>query len=821
MDKATVLVSYRRCERDAAVLDRLEAFFATLKKEGLISVWSDRGIEGGERWREEIDAALARTRIAVLLISQNFYTSDFICDVELPRLLAREARGSATILPVFVSPADEQFEIRFEDENGVTQRVRLAEIQGGVAHPSRTLLAMREEEQERHFQALNKRIRTLVARSGERPVTAPVADVRQPTAAPRRALVPPLPTSDRYALTLELARSANTLTVHYWLRGRQIAPLVRSQSEVRGVLQAGGPAQGDALFTLLFGDDTRWEPLFRAVFGYPEHGPRPNPTRGGVRLRICCDDPLLLAQPWARLSWAGRRLLDDRWEITTGSDIAPVRDCVTVPAGDFLIIVPTGSDSHPDGGQPGAPMAALVDELWPSTKGASPAARVVERAAEVDAALQGMRPHGVYLRAALAAAADSAALLLDGTDGPAVYPLSRLVFSLRDMDPPPSVLILDLADPASPEIPARLALELGERIPLVLWRRRGSESKGADQLLLAGLRRWLGGGEDPVAALHAVLREADPATIAAGDGELSIHADYRSWQTSTATRSRADPLPRLALDRDMQKALVTRHVGELVRSSLVRIIAVIAYGSRENLLSELTGQLHYELDLTAADWAAIEWHCLGLPDDRSDLRRRLGAHMAEVLNAVPDEPLHQLLRRKGPRGMRPGIRGVLWLDWGVLDDSGPARAWPEYGELSDWLAFCSEELATHCPNELRVVCFLAVELPEDKFEGLAGWFEDFRGESWYLLDRFRFLALNPLGRVDPDHLRDYLASIDTGLDQLNRADLVRLIRQETAGAFDATVRLLDEGRTGTWIALLQRLRAGHGKDEPKRRNRAL
>lgn len=56
MDKATVLVSYRRCERDAAVLDRLEAFFATLKKEGLISVWSDRGIEGGERWREGVQS---------------------------------------------------------------------------------------------------------------------------------------------------------------------------------------------------------------------------------------------------------------------------------------------------------------------------------------------------------------------------------------------------------------------------------------------------------------------------------------------------------------------------------------------------------------------------------------------------------------------------------------------------------------------------------------------------------------------------------------------------------------------------------------------
>ena len=51
MEKATVFVSYRRCARDAAVLDRVEAFFATLEKEGLISVWTDRGIEGGSTGR--------------------------------------------------------------------------------------------------------------------------------------------------------------------------------------------------------------------------------------------------------------------------------------------------------------------------------------------------------------------------------------------------------------------------------------------------------------------------------------------------------------------------------------------------------------------------------------------------------------------------------------------------------------------------------------------------------------------------------------------------------------------------------------------------
>jgi hypothetical protein len=72
MQRAPVFISYRRCKRDAAVLKRLDAFLAPLEKEGLICGWTDRDIDGGERWRKEIDSALERARIAVLLISQDF-----------------------------------------------------------------------------------------------------------------------------------------------------------------------------------------------------------------------------------------------------------------------------------------------------------------------------------------------------------------------------------------------------------------------------------------------------------------------------------------------------------------------------------------------------------------------------------------------------------------------------------------------------------------------------------------------------------------------------------------------------------------------------
>jgi hypothetical protein len=50
-------------------------------------LWADPYIQTGERWRREIGDGLARTRIAVLLISPDFLASDFITSDELPPVL--------------------------------------------------------------------------------------------------------------------------------------------------------------------------------------------------------------------------------------------------------------------------------------------------------------------------------------------------------------------------------------------------------------------------------------------------------------------------------------------------------------------------------------------------------------------------------------------------------------------------------------------------------------------------------------------------------------------------------------------------------------
>src|SRR5262245_26657572 len=67
--RPTVFLSYSH--RDDRWLGELRTMLAPLEHDGLVEVWWDGDIEPSERWREEIDNALASARIGVLLVSPN------------------------------------------------------------------------------------------------------------------------------------------------------------------------------------------------------------------------------------------------------------------------------------------------------------------------------------------------------------------------------------------------------------------------------------------------------------------------------------------------------------------------------------------------------------------------------------------------------------------------------------------------------------------------------------------------------------------------------------------------------------------------------
>ena len=63
-----------------------------------VTLWIDTDLRAGQAWQDGIDAAIARSRVALLLVSAAYLGSEFINDRELPALVEHRVR----LLPVLV-----------------------------------------------------------------------------------------------------------------------------------------------------------------------------------------------------------------------------------------------------------------------------------------------------------------------------------------------------------------------------------------------------------------------------------------------------------------------------------------------------------------------------------------------------------------------------------------------------------------------------------------------------------------------------------------------------------------------------------------------
>ncbi len=86
--RPTVFISYNH--KDEKEKDQLITHLGALQRNDLIDVWHDHRIKGGDDWKDEIKKAMERASVAILLISANFLSSDFIFEEEIPTFLQRQ-----------------------------------------------------------------------------------------------------------------------------------------------------------------------------------------------------------------------------------------------------------------------------------------------------------------------------------------------------------------------------------------------------------------------------------------------------------------------------------------------------------------------------------------------------------------------------------------------------------------------------------------------------------------------------------------------------------------------------------------------------------
>jgi hypothetical protein len=97
-----IFISYSH--KDEVWKDRLVGHLKVLEGQARLEAWSDSRIEVGDEWEAKIQEAMARASIAVLLISQNSLTSEYILTKEVPVLLERRRRDGLRLIPVIVKP---------------------------------------------------------------------------------------------------------------------------------------------------------------------------------------------------------------------------------------------------------------------------------------------------------------------------------------------------------------------------------------------------------------------------------------------------------------------------------------------------------------------------------------------------------------------------------------------------------------------------------------------------------------------------------------------------------------------------------------------
>lgn len=175
MNRDQVFISYSHADSDW--LKRLQTMLAPLQRRGALDVWADTRIQPGQLWKEEIKKALARAKVAVLLVSPDFLASEFIARHEFPTLLEAASKDGLIILWVPV-------------RHSLYEETDIARYQA-ACDPRTPLSTLTAAEQDAALVQIAKKLRAV------KPPTSPSKPPQQPEPPPQSPESPPQPPPER------------------------------------------------------------------------------------------------------------------------------------------------------------------------------------------------------------------------------------------------------------------------------------------------------------------------------------------------------------------------------------------------------------------------------------------------------------------------------------------------------------------------------------------------------------------------------------------------------------------------------------------------
>jgi len=101
VQKNRIFISYSHTDKDW--LKKVQTNLKVLTFNDFeFDLWDDTRIESGDKWKTEIENALEKAGIAILIISTEFLISDFVRSNELPTILRNAKENGTVILPLIV-----------------------------------------------------------------------------------------------------------------------------------------------------------------------------------------------------------------------------------------------------------------------------------------------------------------------------------------------------------------------------------------------------------------------------------------------------------------------------------------------------------------------------------------------------------------------------------------------------------------------------------------------------------------------------------------------------------------------------------------------
>ena len=188
----TVFLCYARSDnrnkdRDCQWLDRVRECLSPFGQQGEIEVFHDTKVSAGKKWDDHIIQKASECRVAILLVSPAFLSSQYIRRRELPVLLRRSEAGDVCLLPVLLSPCTHnKVTYKYPDAQVGPLEIKLSDLQH-VGDLENALIELPRGEQDRRLSALASAVIDHIRGTGSGSASTEAAPAKSPNAARRDA----------------------------------------------------------------------------------------------------------------------------------------------------------------------------------------------------------------------------------------------------------------------------------------------------------------------------------------------------------------------------------------------------------------------------------------------------------------------------------------------------------------------------------------------------------------------------------------------------------------------------------------------------------